>query len=88
MKRSAPRRISAKQRIELARRARLKRDLIAEYGNHCMTCGGNGDWRGISLSHIIALSQGGLTTRDNCILECYPDHSQRHGIREVKDAAI
>ena len=42
-----------------------------------MTCDDtNRDWRGITLSHIIALSQGGKTERGNCILECFPDHEK------------
>ncbi len=84
MKRSAPRRVSAKQRAELARRTKLKRDLIAEYGNHCMTCGSNGDWRGLSIHHKKFLSHMGKTQIDNVELLCAPCHSQRHGIREVK----
>jgi hypothetical protein len=57
LKRKAlPRRVSDKQRIELARRAKLKAELIAEFGEHCMTChDAYRDWRGISLSHIVAL---------------------------------
>ncbi len=67
--------VSAKQKIELVRRVKLKKELIEEYGEHCMTCKDKyRDWRGISLSHIIPLSRGGVTSRENCPLECYPCH--------------
>ena len=65
---------SDKQRMEIRNRTRLKAELLMEFGNKCMTCGKKPDWRGISLSHIIPLSRGGLTSRANCLLECYPDH--------------
>ena len=64
------------QKKELARRSKLKAELIAEFGNRCMTCGSTGDWRGISLSHIIPLSRGGQTTRENCPLECFTCHDK------------
>lgn len=76
-------RVSSKQWKELALRAKLKAELVIESGNRCMTCGGNGDFRGLSLSHVIPLSRGGKTTRENCILQCLPCHSKRHGINEV-----
>jgi len=67
--------ISAKKKLEIAQRIALKRALIKECGEHCMTCKDkNRDWRGISLSHIIALSRLGKTTRENCLLECYICH--------------
>jgi len=73
-------RVSKEQAQELKRRANLKRELIMEHGEHCMTCHDvNRDWRGISLSHIIPLSRGGKTEHDNCILECFPCHEIRHG---------
>ena len=74
--------VSDKQAVELKRRTNLKKELIEEYGQHCMTCHDvNRDWRGISLSHVIPLSRGGKTERSNCILECYPCHEIRHGWR-------
>jgi len=67
--------ISENQAIEIALRISLKRELIEEYGEHCMTCRNKyRDWRGISLSHVIPLSRGGKTSRSNCLLECYPCH--------------
>ena len=68
-------RISKKQAVELKQRHDLKQELIEEHGEHCMTCQDkNRDWRGLSLSHIIPLSRGGKTSKDNCILECYVCH--------------
>ncbi len=74
MRKTPLRKISDKQKIELAKRRKLKQELIAETGGRCQTCGGTGDWRGLSLSHKIPLSRGGKTTRENAILECYPCH--------------
>ena len=75
MKRTPIKRTSIKQDIEIKKRQELKAELIAEFGNHCMTCNDKyRDWRGISLSHIIPLSRGGETSCKNCLLECYPDH--------------
>jgi len=74
---STLRAVSDKQKIELARRRKLKAELIAEYGEHCMNCADEmRDWRGISLSHKIPLSAGGKTDRDNCLLECYVCHTR------------
>jgi len=75
MKRSYINKVSDKQCEELRQRTRLKAELLIEFGNHCITCKDKyRDWRGISLSHIIPLSRGGITSKKNCILECYPDH--------------
>ncbi|KKM80061.1 hypothetical protein LCGC14_1343630 [marine sediment metagenome] len=76
LKRSPIRKVSSKQAKELALRAKLKREYINETGGLCMTCGSTGDIRGLSLSHIIPLSRGGKTTRENTLLECYPDHTR------------
>ena len=75
-----------RRKEELARRVKRKKELIEEYGEHCMTCKDvNRDWRGISLSHIIPLSRGGKTTRENCPLECYPCHEkfEKHPERRI-----
>lgn len=76
MKRSPIRKISPKQRTELALRRKLKGQLIIESAGYCMTCGRTGDWRGLSLSHIIPLSRGGKTNRENCLIECLPCHEK------------
>jgi len=75
MKRTPINKISDKQKIEIRNRTRLKAELLIELGNKCMTCQDKyRDWRGISLSHIIPLSRGGKTERNNVLLECYPCH--------------
>ena len=87
MKKTPINRVSDKQKIELALRSRIKRELIKEYGKHCMTCGSTGDWRGLSLSHIIPLGRGGKTTRVNCLLECLVCHTRfekRPELRPIK----
>jgi len=85
MKKSGISPISDKQKIELALRARIKKELIAEFGNRCMVCSGTGDWRGIQLCHKISLSRGGKTTKENCYLGCGKCHfTKDHHIKEVK----
>jgi len=85
MKKSRIKPISDKQKIELALRAKIKRELIEEFRNKCMICGNPPDWRGIQLCHKKALSQGGLTTKANCYLGCGSCHSWKdHHIKEVK----
>ncbi len=69
--------VSKKQAKELALRIALRKELLEECDNTCMTCGNiRRDLRGLSLSHIIALSRGGKTTRENCLIECYPCHEE------------
>jgi 5-methylcytosine-specific restriction endonuclease McrA len=77
LKKSPLNKISSRQRVELQERSKLKKELIAEYGNVCMSCKGkNTDWRGLTLSHIIPLSRGGLTVKSNTVIECYICHSE------------
>ena len=83
MKRGRLNKISRKYAEEIKLRQTLKQQLIEEHGYRCMNCHGTGDWRGISLSHVIPLSRGGETSPSNCLLECYPCHSLRHGIVEI-----
>ncbi len=89
MKRSPLRKVSEKQSIEIKKRQELKTFLIMKHGEYCMTCHDkNRDWRGISLSHIIPLSQGGKTELDNVLLECYTCHSiyeKRPELREKRE---
>ena len=70
---------------ELTLRAKLKRELIEESNGRCQTCGSTGDFRGISLSHIIALSRGGRTERKNCLAECLPDHTRYEKKPELRE---
>ena len=81
MRRTPIRRVSAKQTAELARRRRLKAELLREFGNNCMHCGGRLDFRGIQLVHLIPLSRGGKTERDNVALWCAPCHFGPDGHR-------
>jgi 5-methylcytosine-specific restriction endonuclease McrA len=76
LKKSYIKPISKKQSVELARRRELKADLIRERGAICMTCGQRPSFPPISLSHIIPLSRGGKTDRNNCILEDESCHSK------------
>ena len=85
LQRKPIRRVSPKHEMELALRSRLKRELIAEFGNRCMTCGSTGDFRGISLSHIIPLSRGGKTSRENCLLECGNCHDKYEKHPELRE---
>ena len=68
------RRASEKGLKELARHTKLKKELIEEFGEICMTCGIFD--RAITLSHIIAKGKGGKTDRENCILECLDCHTK------------
>ena len=74
--------VSDKQKKELALRSKVKMQLIFMFGNKCMICGKRPDWRGLSLSHEIPLSQGGKTDVFNCKLRCGRCHSAEHGIKE------
>ena len=83
------RQVSDKQKIENRNRTRLKAWLLIEYGNHCMTCKDKyRDWRGISLSHIIPLSRGGKTLKENVLLECYPCHERFEKKPELRRVAL
>ncbi len=91
-KRSPLKQVSKKQAKELALRTKLKKELleeqVAEHGyQFCMTCNNlNLDWRGLSLSHKVPLSRGGKTDRENCIIECYPDHDKYEKKPELRNA--
>ena len=75
MKRTRINPVSPKQKIELALRAKLKQELIEEFGYRCMTCGKVPYL--LDLSHIVRLGRGGKTTKENCILECRACHDAR-----------
>ena len=64
---------SDKGKAEIKKRQVLKAWLIAEYGERCMECG---KWGWVDLSHIIPLSRGGKTTKENCELLCRDCHSK------------
>ncbi|KKN45092.1 hypothetical protein LCGC14_0686740 [marine sediment metagenome] len=82
-------RSSDKGKEEIKKRRELKDYYILRYGDVCMTCNNkNRDWRGISLSHIIPLSRGGKTTKENTLNECYPchDHFEKRPELRIKEA--
>ena len=69
------RRVSDMQKVELARRRKLKAELLLENPLRvCRHCGQAPDFRGLQLVHKIPLSLGGKTDRDNCELWCAPCH--------------
>ena len=74
MKKSYLKPVSKKQVKEWERRRKLKAELIRELGAVCMTCGTYPTFPPISLSHIIALSRMGKTSRSNVVLECSKCH--------------
>ena len=70
-----------RRKAELSLRKKIKAELMKQQLDavgfiFCQSCKRKPDWRGISLSHIISLSRGGVTQLDNCILECYDCHSK------------
>ena len=53
----------------------LLKEQIEEKGyNWCVACGKTEKW--LELAHIIALSRGGETTRENCRLWCQVCHTK------------
>ena len=78
MKKSPIPKVSKKQKVELARRRKLKKELIEEFGERCMRCGNLPDFRGLQLVHKDPIGMGGRsitrTTRENCELQCAPCH--------------
>ena len=87
MKRTLLRKVSPKQAKELKARRLLKAQLILESKGLCMTCKKRPNFLGLSLSHIIPLSRGGVTSRENCVAECYPCHSrfEKHPELRIKE---
>ena len=87
MKRSPLRRVTSKQRTELARRSSLKAELMAELPTDaqgrklCPKCRKQCDFRGFQLSHKKSLSLGGKTDRENCEVVCCPCHYGPKGHR-------
>ncbi len=75
--------MSKKQKKELAKRAKLKKELIEESGGLCMKCQKPPDFRGLALIHKVPLARGGKTNRKNCYVGCGKCHAPNHGIKEV-----
>ena len=67
--------VSDKHKIELKHRANLKSELI-DKGHVCHDCGATN--LHLDLHHVKHVSQGGKTTKDNCILLCRACHQNRH----------
>lgn len=62
--------VSPKKAKDYREQTKIRKELIEECEGSCMTCGRPPDWRGLMLSHIKALSRGGKTSKDNCLMEC------------------
>ncbi len=82
-KRKPIKKVSKKQLKELAKRAKLKAELIEESGGLCQICGKEPGGLGLSLSHTIPLSRGGKTEFSNLKVLCHKCHSLRHNIKEM-----
>lgn len=78
MRRTPIRKVSPKQRAELALRWKLKAKLLKEWNGICPDCGHRPGWPGAELIHRVALSHGGQTTRENCYLGCHRCHAKLH----------
>ena len=78
---------SDKYNRELSRRRRLKAKLLEDCATDsqgrklCSMCEKLPDYRGLSLMHIKALSQGGRTSKKNCRLACFSCHNGPKGHR-------
>ena len=85
MKTTPLKRVSKKQAKELRLRDKVRMELAEIAQGYCMTCNKVALWPGLSLSHKTPLSQGGETSRENCLLECLTCHGNlRHGERWIR----
>jgi len=81
MKRSTIKQASAKQKIELALRVKLKKELIEKQDGKCAQCGKHLTYYNETadsfphLSHKKRLSAGGKTDDKNCSVICSQCHS-------------
>lgn len=71
--------VSKKQQSEIRLRREIKHLLVQQQLDitgytFCQTCQRSLSF--VDLSHVIALSRGGLTSLDNCILECRDCHNK------------
>lgn len=82
LKRRTPlRKVSIKQKAELAKRRTVRLELEQQAKGHCQKCGHLPDWRGLQMHHKKKLSQGGETSVKNCRLWCAPCHFGKDGHR-------
>lgn len=80
LKRRTPlRKVSNKQKAELAKRRKVRAELEVIAGGHCQHCGRLPDWRGLQMHHKKKLSQGGETSVENCELWAAPCHFGKDG---------
>ena len=64
--------LSFKQKAELELRRKVRSELLRQAMGRCQRCGEAPDWRGLQLHHLIHLSKGGKTSKENCQLRCAP----------------
>jgi len=82
MKRTPLRKVSNKQRKELALRAKVKSELL-DKGHVCHDCGRSTNY--LDLHHVNFLSRGGKTEEGNVILLCRECHMKRHNLKVADD---
>ena len=81
MRESELKKVSKKQKEELALRRKLKAEMLEECDYTCMTCDNLYlDWRGLSMHHKKKLSQGGKTEKSNISILCGHCHDIAHGL--------
>ena len=69
--------VSEKQKVEIALRQQMKMEHIADFGYECMLC-----FRKtyeLDLIHLVRLSAGGKTTRENTRTACRECHDTWDG---------
>ena len=80
------RKISPKQRAELALRRKIREKWMPYLTGVCPQCGRAVKWPGISFSHEIPLAHGGQTTFENYVPRCNFCHNVlRHHERIAED---
>lgn len=89
MQRSPIRKVSTKQKAELALRQKVHAKLLAQSNGLCPDCGKplNHAWPGGQMHHLIPLSLGGETSNKNCILLCTSCHSVETNHVDLKGEA-
>ncbi len=81
------RKLSDKARIKRKFRMYWKPIILKRQGFKCKLCGGQQDWRGWQLSHIIPLSRGGKDEEMNYEVLCAKCHAEkRHHLKEAQIA--
>jgi len=70
MKRTPLNKTSKNKAKEKRQEGLIRAELLALSNGRCMECGELLDFRGLSLHHKTFKSQGGRSTKENCILIC------------------